>query len=96
MIGSISKLIKRFVGDKAEKDIKLMNPLVEKTNEFFATYASLTNDELRGKASELRQRIADFIAEEENEIKELKVKADEEGVSITDKEEFFERIDQLT
>ena len=96
MIGSISKLIKRFVGDKAEKDIKLMNPLVEKTNEFFATYASLTNDELRGKASELRQRIADFISEEENEIKELKVKADEEGVSITDKEEFFERIDQLT
>ena len=40
MIGSISKLIKRFVGDKAEKDIKLMNPLVEKTNEFFATYTS--------------------------------------------------------
>ena len=96
MIGSINKLIKKFVGDKAEKDIKLMNPLVDKTNEFFATYASLTNDELRGKATELKQRIADFISEEENEIKELKIKADEEGVSITDKEEFFEKIDKLT
>jgi len=96
MIGSINKLIKRFVGDKAEKDIKLMNPLVDKTNEFFATYATLTNDELRGKAEELKQRIADYIAEEEDEIKEIKVKADEEGVSITDKEEYFERIDKLT
>lgn len=96
MIGSINKLIKRFVGDKAEKDIKLMNPLVDKTNEFFATYATLTNDELRGKAEELKQRIADYIAEEEDEIKELKVKADDDGVSITDKEEYFERIDKLT
>ncbi|HCY46137.1 MAG TPA: preprotein translocase subunit SecA [Flavobacteriales bacterium] len=96
MIGSINKLIKRFVGDKAEKDIKLMNPLVDKTNEFFATYATLTNDELRGKAEELKQRIADYIAEEEDEIKEIKAKADEEGVSITDKEDYFERIDKLT
>ena len=96
MIGSINKLIKRFVGDKAEKDIKLMNPLVEKTNEFFATYAALTNDELRGKAEELKQRIAGHIAEEEDEIEEIKTKADKEGVSITDKEEYFERIDKLT
>lgn len=96
MIGSINKLIKRFVGDKAEKDIKLMNPLVDKTNEFFATYAALTNDELRGKAEELKQRIAEYIAEEEDEIKEIKTKADKEGVSITDKEDYFERIDKLT
>ncbi|MEJ6680547.1 MAG: preprotein translocase subunit SecA, partial [Flavobacteriales bacterium] len=95
-MGSINKLIKRFVGDKAEKDIKLMNPLVEKTNEFFATYAALTNDELRGKAEELKQRIAGHIAEEEDEIEEIKTKADKEGVSITDKEEYFERIDKLT
>ena len=96
MIGSINKLIKRFVGDKAEKDIKLMNPLVDKTNEFFATYVEISNDELREKATELKQRIADYLAEEDNEIKELKTKAEEDGVSIEDKEEYFERIDKLT
>ncbi len=95
MIGSINKLIKKFVGDKAEKDIQLMNPLVDKTNEFFNSYASISNDELRNKATELKKRISDYIAEEETQIEELKKKADAEGTSITDKEEYFEQIDKL-
>jgi len=43
MIGSINKLIKRFVGDKTVKDINLMQPLVDQTNEFFNSYASISN-----------------------------------------------------
>lgn len=46
MIGAISKL---FGGNKSEKDVKKILPQVEKVNQFFAQYKSLSNDELRNK-----------------------------------------------
>jgi len=46
MIGAISKL---FGGNKSEKDVKKISPQVEKINQFFDQYQSLSNDELRNK-----------------------------------------------
>ena len=48
MIGLISKL---FGGSKSEKDVKKISPDVQKTNQFFAQYQSLSNDELRNKTT---------------------------------------------
>ncbi len=56
MIGFLSKL---FGGNKSEKDVKKIRPVVEKINQHFASYASLTNDQLRNKTQEFRQRIQD-------------------------------------
>ena len=54
MLGVISKI---FGGNKSEKDVKQIAPLVTKTNQFFDQYQSLSNDELRNKTVEFRQRI---------------------------------------
>jgi len=96
MIGSINKLLKRFVGDKAVKDIKEIQPLVDETNKVFNTMSAISNDELRKKATDLKSRIADYISEEEDRISELREKADQDDVSITDRETYFEEIDKLT
>jgi len=95
MIGTINKILKKFVGDKTERDIKGVQPLVDKTNEFFNSYNSLSNDELRAKSIELKARIADYIAEDEAKIAELRIKADEENVPVEDREEYFNEIDSL-
>ncbi|RYE27018.1 MAG: hypothetical protein EOP48_34745, partial [Sphingobacteriales bacterium] len=58
MIGFISKM---FGGSKSEKDVKVIMPLVTKINQNFQSYASLTNDELRHKTVEFRQRIATHL-----------------------------------
>jgi preprotein translocase subunit SecA len=60
MLGIISKI---FGGNKSEKDVKQILPLVEKTKQFFASYKSLTNDELRNKTVEFKQRIKEHLAE---------------------------------
>jgi preprotein translocase subunit SecA len=49
MLGFLGKL---FGGSKSEKDVKLIQPVVEKVNEYFQQYQSLTNDQLRAKTQE--------------------------------------------
>jgi preprotein translocase subunit SecA len=65
MIGMISKL---FGGNKSEKDVKKIAPQVEKINQFFAQYQSLSNDELRSKTQEFKNRIKAYLKDIDAEI----------------------------
>ena len=58
MLGFLSKLLG---GNKSEKDIKSIQPYVGQINQHFASYATLSNDELRGKTVEFKQRIQDYL-----------------------------------
>lgn len=58
MIGTLSKI---FGGNKSEKDVKKILPVVNKVNQFFTAYANLSNDELRAKTAEFRQRITEHL-----------------------------------
>lgn len=58
MLGFISKI---FGGSKSEKDVKGILPLVTKINQHFASYQLLSNDELRYKSQEFRQRIQEHL-----------------------------------
>ena len=58
MAGLLSKL---FGGNKSEKDVKKISPLVADINGFFNQYQSLSNDELRNKTQEFKQRIKDHL-----------------------------------
>ncbi|MBC7534255.1 MAG: hypothetical protein H7258_01010, partial [Ferruginibacter sp.] len=60
MIGILSKL---FGGNKSEKDVKKLLPQVENAKEFFAAHQALTNDQLRNKTQEFRQRIQAHLAD---------------------------------
>ncbi len=93
MLQFISKL---FGGNKSEKDIKAINPLVEKINAHFVSYAQLSNDELRAKTTAFKTRIKAFIAETENEIADLKKKAEELPFNeIVQKDEIYQQVDKL-
>jgi preprotein translocase subunit SecA len=61
MLGILSKI---FGGNKSEKDIKLITPMVGEINKHFMAYKSLTNDELRGKTGEFKTRIAEHLSTE--------------------------------
>ena len=65
MIGFLSKI---FGGNKSEKDVKLITPQVGKINEFFIAYQSLSNDELRNKTVEFRERIKEYLSEIDTQI----------------------------
>jgi len=54
MIGS---LIKKIVGSKNERELKRIQPLIEKINQFEPNISSLSDDQLRDKTIELKERI---------------------------------------
>jgi preprotein translocase subunit SecA len=92
MLGLLNKL---FGGTKSEKDVKKLQPIVDKINGHFDAYASLSNDELRGKTNEFKSRIASHLQEINDQINSKKETADAE-VDVHQKDAFFKEIDELT
>jgi len=89
-------LAKLFGGNKSEKDIKKIMPLVGQINEYVAAYAALSNDELRAKTNEFKQRIKDHLAETDNSITELNNQAENLPFSdIGGKDALYTEIDAL-
>ena len=93
MLGFIQKL---FGGSKSEKDVKTILPVVEKINENFRAYQSLSNDQLRSKTAAFRQRIQDHLKDINQEISRMSAEA--EALSFNDftgKDQIYQEVDKL-
>jgi preprotein translocase subunit SecA len=90
----INKVLGLFLGNKYDKDIKEIDPYVTRVHEEFKKLQGLTNDELRDKTADLKSKILTGIADNLEEIKQLREKAEnEEDVYL--KEEIYNNIDKL-
>jgi preprotein translocase subunit SecA len=87
-------IFKKVFGTKYDRDVKEYSPIVDKINEFFEQYKSLTNDELRNKTLEFRARIADHLKGIDDDIKNLENEAKEEK-DLDVKEDIYNQIDAL-
>lgn len=93
MLGFISRM---FGGSKSEKDVKKIEPYVSRINEFFQSYQSLTNDQLRNKTLEFRQRISEHLAGVDEEIAEKNKQADELPFNdLMGKDGIYQEVDKL-
>src|SRR3954469_12528401 len=93
MLKLISKLIG---GNKSEKDVKQIEPLVIKINDFFQQCQSLSNDELRAKTVEFKQRIKEFLKEIDTEIENKKQAAEALPESdIQGRDTIYREVDEL-
>jgi preprotein translocase subunit SecA len=93
MIGFITKL---FGGNKSEKDVKTLSPIVDKINEFYATYQSISNDELRAKTIDFKNRIHHHLKDIDDAI--TKQQEEAEALPITDmtgRDDAYQQIDKL-
>jgi len=92
----LSFLSKIFGGSKSEKDVKQMLPIVASINQHFAAYQSLTNDQLRNKTQEFRQRIKEHLRDIDDEIASLNKQAEELPFNdITGKDALYQKVDSL-
>ena len=89
----VSKVLGKILGNKSERDIKLISPVVSQIKEEYKRVIQLSNDELRAESTKLKQIIAERIKPEEDEIAALKIEAEE--AEIQDTEKIYERIDKL-
>ena len=93
MIGLISKL---FGGNKSEKDVKKIQPNVAKINAFFSQYQSLSNDQLRNKTQEFKERIKQHLASVDEQIQAKKDEAEALPIDdISQRDAIYHEVDAL-
>ena len=64
----INSLIKIFVGDKAKNDLKAIQPIVEKIKTYAGQLENISNDELRAKTIEFKNKIKEARAALDSKI----------------------------
>ena len=90
----LGKILKLFVGDKSKKDLKLINPIIEKIHSFEKEMNGLSNDELRGQTLIFKKEIQNATSNIDLEIEKIKNEIDDIN-DFDKKEELFNQIDKL-
>ncbi|QTD37787.1 preprotein translocase subunit SecA [Polaribacter batillariae] len=89
----LNSVIKLFVGDKQEKDLKSLQPIVENVRKFEAEFSKLSNDELRAKTIEFKNRIQEATKTFNDKIEALEEEA--KTADIDRQEDIYTEIDAL-
>ena len=88
-----NEFIGKLFGNKNTRDMREIQPWVEKVKQAYPAIAKLTNDELRAKTKELQERIKQSATAENAKIIELKAQV--ETTEIEEREQLFNQIDKL-
>jgi preprotein translocase subunit SecA len=92
----MANFFSKLLGSKSDRDIKATSPIQKTIHEAYERIKTLSNDELRAKTEEFKKRIADNIAAEEMEIKEIKTQISENPeMDVNEKEKLWKRTDTL-
>jgi len=96
MLGIINKTITKIFGSKADRDLKELNPMVGIINAEYSKMHSLSNDQLRQKTVEFKERINAYLAEIDQEINSLEQKAEADAdMDLQEKEDLYRQVDDL-
>ena len=90
---NFNKILQSLFGNKSTRDMKLIQPIVEKIKAEYPKMQALSNDELRAKTKELQKYVQEYAKEEKAKIAELKAKI--EDTPIDEREGIFNQIDKL-
>ena len=86
-------ILKLFLGNKSYRDIKKLQPLVDKTLQIHEELKPLSNDQLRQRTAQIREELAQSVAGYKQEIAD--VKQEIEGLDYDKREPLWDKIDKL-
>ena len=89
----LNSVIKLFVGDKQQKDLKGLQPVVEDVRKFELEFSKLSHDELRAKTIEFKEKIKEATKEFNDKITTLEEEA--KTAEIDRQEDIYTEIDSL-
>ncbi|WP_435313997.1 preprotein translocase subunit SecA [Cellulophaga fucicola] len=90
----INSVLKAFVGDKAKKDVKQLQPLVDQIKAFEQSLEAISLDELRAKTVTFKEKLQADTKELNDKIDALK-KEVEASTDIDKNEDIYTEIDRL-
>ena len=90
---SILEIITKLFGNKAQKDMRAIQPVVDKIKAEYEKIDQLSNDELRARSAALMAKIAERVADKKARIAELKSNIEE--LEIDKREKVYNEVDKL-
>ncbi|MBR4970301.1 MAG: preprotein translocase subunit SecA, partial [Paludibacteraceae bacterium] len=85
--------LSKLFGNKAQRDIKQIQPYVNKVKEVYPSIQKLTNDELRQRTAQIREEIKMYVIDEKKKIAELRASIEQQ--EIESREHTYAQIDKL-
>ena len=71
----LTNILTKFLGNKSERDIKVISPILVQIKAEYENIVELSNDDLRSKTIDIRQDTLNHIKEENEKVANLKAKA---------------------
>ena len=89
-----NKILKSFLGDKNQRDLKEVGKIVAKIKKVEPAIKELSDDELRGKSREFKEKIKTATADITTQIEQIKEQI-KTTANIDEKEALFSKIETL-
>lgn len=86
-------VLKKLFGNKAQRDLKEIEPYVGRIKEAYEKIKTLSNDELRDRTDAIKQQIQDYVKAERDRIATLR--GEIETTEINRREKIYDEIDRL-
>ncbi len=92
----MANFLTKLFGNKSQRDLKVIKPFLDATLAVYPAIEALSNDALRAKTIEFKERIAKAVEAEESELAQLRARIEEEyDMPVDEKENLYKRIDEL-
>jgi preprotein translocase subunit SecA len=90
---NFNKILRSLFGDKSSRDMKLIQPFVEKVKAQTPKIEALDNDSLRARTQEIRSQVQAAATEQKAEIEKLKATIEE--TPLDERADIFAKVDKL-
>ena len=92
----MANFLRKLFGSKSQRDLKEVQPFLDATLKVYPSIKELSNDDLRNKTIEFKERIQTAIKPEEDELASLRQRIEDEyDMPVDEKEQLYKRIDEL-
>ncbi len=89
----LNNILKKIFGSKSQRDLKEIQPYVDKINAIYPEIEALSIDELRQRTASIMQKLQDVIKDDLDQIEALKAQIEEQ--EIDQREKTWAQIDEL-
>ena len=91
----LKSILSKIFGDKSAKDQKEFQPFVDRIHHFTNAFNHLSDDQLREKTAEFKQRIGDATRELSSRLEVIFAEAENDRTDINKKEDLYAEADTL-
>ena len=96
MLGALNTILKKIIGDKKEKDLEAIQPLLKATKSAYESISSASADDVRRMSLDMQARIQKHVQHLEDEVDALNAKADDLPLdALEEKEGIYSEVDKV-